>query len=222
LVRAGRREIAGSLRIYKPAPAVVFGRLDRLEPGFGQAVEHARRLGFGVVLRLVGGRAAVFDDSTVAFAHAMAEPDPTSRTEARFGQSAELFASALRRVGVDAQVGEVPGEYCPGEWSVNVRGAKKLVGIGQRLISGASHVGGVIVVGGAARIRAVLEPVYEALDLEWDPSTVGAVEDEVAISWDVVAAAVLDEYAGRYDLEEASIDEATMALAREFESDHRV
>jgi octanoyl-[GcvH]:protein N-octanoyltransferase len=222
LVRASRGEIEGSLRIYRPLPSVVFGRLDKLSPGFSEAVENAHRLGFGSVLRLVGGRAAVFDQSTIAFAHVVAESDPWARTEARFRQTADIFASALRALGVDARVGEVPGEYCPGAWGVNSRGVKKLAGVGQRIVSDASHVGGVLVVGGANRIREVLEPVYESLDFSWDPSTVGAVEEEADVSWDEAEAAVLEQYTKRFDLEEAALDETTLALAREFEPDHRV
>jgi octanoyl-[GcvH]:protein N-octanoyltransferase len=222
LVRASRGEIDGSLRIYRPSPSVVFGRLDKLSSGFSEAVQDAHRLGFGAVLRLVGGRAAVFDQTTIAFAHVLPDTDPMARTEARFRQTADMFASALRAIGVDARVGEVPGEYCPGAYSVNARGVKKLVGVGQRIITAASHIGGVLVVGGADRIRGVLEPVYKSLDLSWDPSTVGAVENEADVSWDEVEDALIGEWAKRYDLREASIDEITLALAREFEPDHRV
>ena len=35
---------------------------------------------------------------------------------------ADGIASALRGLGVDAHVGAVPGEYCPGDHSVNARG----------------------------------------------------------------------------------------------------
>ena len=70
-------------------------------------------------------------------------------------------------LGVDARVGEVAGEYCPGEFSVNARGAAKLAGIGQRVVVGGAHVGGVIVVRGAGRIREVLTPIYEALEIDW-------------------------------------------------------
>ena len=87
--------------------------------------------------------------------------------------------AALARLGVDARVGEVPGEYCPGAFSVNARGRTKLAGVGQRLISGAAHLGGVVVVRDSAGVRDVLIPVYEALGLEWDPETTGSVEDEV-------------------------------------------
>ena len=49
-----------------------------------------------------------------------------------------------------------PGEYCPGRYSVNARGAVKLAGIGQRIVGGGSHTGVVLVVEGEERINEVL------------------------------------------------------------------
>jgi lipoate-protein ligase A len=121
-----------------------------------------------------------------------------------------LIAGALRRLGVDAHVGEVPGEYCPGRWSVNACGARKLAGIGQRVISGGAHVGTVVVAEDAAAVRDVLEPVYRALSLDWDPETVGAV----GLPWSDVRDAVLAEYAERFELVEDALDAETLALAR--------
>ena len=96
-----------------------------------------------------------------------------------FEAEASLVTEALRGLGVDARIGEVPGEYCPGRWSVNEGGRMKLTGTGQRVIHGGAHVGTVVVVEDAASIRTVLTPVYAALGLDWDPATVGAVADEV-------------------------------------------
>ncbi len=150
------------------------------------------------MLRLAGGRAAVFHEGTLELAHAVPDPDPRRGIQARFEESAELITRALRRLGVDARVGEVPGEYCPGRFSVNAAGARKLAGIGQRVIAGGAHVGTVIVAEDGASVRRVLEPVYAALRLDWDPATVGAVEHP----WDAVRDAVLAEYAERYELVE--------------------
>ena len=103
---------------------------------------------------------------------------------------------ALRSLGVDARVGEVPGEYCPGAFSINARGREKVVGVGQRLIRGAAHVGGVIVVDGAGRVRDALMPVYDALDIDWDPATSGSVAREVGpIDLQTVRGAVVDRFA---------------------------
>jgi len=60
---------------------------------------------------------------------------------------------------------------------VNVAGRVKVMGVGQRLVRGAAHVGGVVVVDGARDIRNVLIPVYRALKLDWDPRTTGALAD---------------------------------------------
>jgi hypothetical protein len=136
---------------------------------------------------------------------------------------AGLLAAALAALGIDARVGEVPGEYCPGAWSVNARGRTKLVGIGQRLIAGGAHRGAVIVVGGSERIRQVLVPVYDALGLAWDPATAGSVEDEVGeVGLDAVEQAILSELAGRYRLSERGLDAVTLELAARLEPDHQV
>ena len=148
------------------------------------------------MLRLAGGRAAVFHEDTLEVAHAAPDPDPRAGIQERFETEAALVRRALAGLGVDARVGEVEGEYCPGRWSVNAGGRRKLAGIGQRVVAGGAHMGTVLVVDGAARVRAVLEPVYAALGLDWDPATVGAVGDELpGASWEQVRDALLAEYA---------------------------
>ena len=135
-------------------------------------------------------------------------------THARFEATAELMAAALARLGVDARVGEVPREYCPGAYSVNAGGRRKLVGVGQRVIARAAHVGGVIIVAQSERVRAVLEPVYRALGLDWDPATAGAVDDELGdVTYEQVEAAILAEYAHRYELVETPLDEDSVGFS---------
>ena len=107
---------------------------------------------------------------------------------------------------------------------MNAAGARKLAGIGQRVVARGSHTGAVIVVDGAERVRDVLEPVYAALELRWDPRTVGAVTEEVATGsapWDAVRDALLAEYARRYDLSEGELDPETLALAGRLAAEHR-
>jgi octanoyl-[GcvH]:protein N-octanoyltransferase len=218
-------ELPETLRLGRPGPMVAFAKQDAVASGYGAAVEAARAGGFEPVLRLAGGRAAVFHEQTIALAHAVPDPTPRAGIHSRFDRTADLIARALRRLGVDARVGEVPGEYCPGGYSVNARGAVKLSGIGQRIIAGASHLGGVIVVGEASRVRDVLVPVYEALDLAWDPGTAGAVEDELdgaaSASWTAVRDALLDEYGREFELVETELDPETVALARRMAPEHR-
>lgn len=222
-----RRVAAGAepetLRLHRPGAVVAFGPKDRLAPGFAEAVAHARSLGFGAVLRLAGGRAAVFHEGTLAFSWAVPDPEPRARTQERFEEIAGLLADALRSLGVDARVGEVPGEYCPGEHSVNARGKRKLAGLGQRLVAGGAHVGGVVVVRGGDRVRDVLVPVYRALGLEWDPATVGSVEDEVpGVTEEEVARAILEHLALRYELQPGEVSPEALTLAEALAPRHAV
>jgi lipoate-protein ligase A len=53
----------------------------------------------------------------------------------------------------------------------------KVVGSGQRVVRGAALFAAVILVGGGDAIRAALTDVYAALELDWDPSTAGAIQD---------------------------------------------
>lgn len=182
------------LRLFVPDRAVVFGRQDRARPGFRAAVDAAMRAGYAPVMRLAGGRAAVFHEGTVALALSAPEPAPRETIADRFRFVSGAIADALRSTGVDARVGEVPGEYCPGAYSVNVGGTHKVAGIGQRLIAGGAHVGGVIVVSGPEAINEVLGPVYRSLGYDWDPAATGSLSQRVDASpadvIDAVAAAL--------------------------------
>jgi octanoyl-[GcvH]:protein N-octanoyltransferase len=222
LDRVAAGELPETLRLARSGPMVAFAKRDAVAAGYDVAVRAARDAGFEPVLRMAGGRAAVFHEGTLVTAHAVAEPDPQSGIHERFRIEAGLVARALRRLGVDARVGEVPGEYCPGRYSVNAGGERKLAGFGQRLVKGGSHTGAVVVCTGADRIRGVLLPVYDALGLDWDPATAGAVADEDAgAGFERVTEAIAAEYAEQYDLVEARLDEETLALARRLAPEHR-
>ena len=132
-----------------------------------------------------------------------------------------MMAGAFQDLGIDARVGAVPGEYCPGEHSVNARGRTKLMGVGQRLVQRAVHVGGVVVVDDTLRVRDVLVPVYRALELEWDPATVGSLADEVpGLTWEEAERGILARFARAYDLVDGPLSAAVADLARILEPDH--
>jgi lipoate-protein ligase A len=215
LRRVAAGELPPTIRIHRPGRELAFGRQDLASPGYQAAAEAARAAGFAAVERLAGGRAAVFHEGTIAIARAYADPQPPKRTYARFEEMAEVIVAALRGLGVDALVGEVPGEYCPGAYSVNARGATKLAGIGQRMIRGGAHMGGVVVASGGRQIAEVLVPVYEALELEWDPATSGSISEELGREVDAgeLEEALIAELGDRYELVDAELDEETMRRA---------
>ena len=222
MLRVAAGELPETLRIARPGAFVAFAKRDAVTEGYGEALAAARDAGFEAVLRLAGGRAAIFHEGTIELGHARADSEPRAGIHERFESTAGRIAAALRSLGVDARVGEVQGEYCPGRYSVNARGEAKLAGIGQRVVAGGSHTGVVLVVSGEDRVRRVLVPVYEALELPWRPEATGSVAaEDGALGWDEVAGALVEEYARHSDLVDAELDEDTLALAHRLAPEHR-
>ena len=221
MLRVAAGELPETLRVARPGPFVAFGKRDVVGEGYPEAVRASRAAGFEAIERLAGGRAAAFHEDTISFAHAIPDADPRSRVDERFEVAAARVAAALARLGVDARVGEVQGEYCPGAHSVNARGERKLMGVGQRLISGGVHVGGLIVVAGAERVNGVLAPIYDSLGLAWRPEATGSVAEEApGVTWEDVTAALVAEYEERHGLEVAELDDETLTLARRLAPEH--
>jgi octanoyl-[GcvH]:protein N-octanoyltransferase len=217
--RVNEGALRSLVRVYRPAPTVAFGRLDALRPGFASAVAAARLHRFVPVLRAPGGHAVAYHDGCLGIDEVIGEADPIAGMHERFARSAERLAGALRTLGVDARVGRVPDEFCPGDFTVNARGAVKLVGTAQRVVRHASLLAASVVVRDAAPVREVLRDVYRALELDWDPRTAGGVADEVAgVTVDDLERAVLDAYAP--GASPGSLDPATLERARALEPRH--
>jgi len=204
-VAAGRSP--ATLRVYRPlGPTVAFGRVDTLRSGYADAVAAARRAGFDTAVRVCGGRAVAYDPTCLVLDHVAPDDGSPldSRTQERFWSFASLYAEALSELGVDARVGPVPDEYCPGPYSVNAGRRVKLVGTAQRVARGAWLFSTVLIVTGPARLRRVLGPVYAAIDMPFDPATVGSVSDEVPGTTTAdVQRVVFEAYAKRYRLQDS-------------------
>ncbi len=203
------------LRLYAPDDALLFSNLDARRPGYANAVAIARDAGFEPVVRLAGGHAAAFLEQSVAFAWATPDPEAHLSIAPRFERLSGWVVAALRELGLDARVGEIAGEYCPGEFSVSVAGRVKVMGVGQRVIRGAAHVGGVLTVGSTERLRSILTPVYEALDLPFAPETAGGLCDfEPGLSTeDVIDAFARAAANDGFALEDATFDASVLQSA---------
>ena len=192
------RRVAGgvvgeSLRLYTPDPALLFSSLDARRPGYPRALELAERAGFTPVIRLAGGQAAAFLERSIAFAWASQDADAHLHIRSRFERLTNWIADSLRQLGLDARVGEIPGEYCPGEFSVNIAGRVKVMGLGQRVIRGGAHVGGVLTVGQTELLRQTLAPIYEALGLDFRAETAGSIGDfDSSLDCDDIMTALVD------------------------------
>jgi len=215
LSRVAAGEMPATMRLYVPGREVAFGKRDTVTPQYPAAVAAARQAGFGAVERLAGGRAAVFTEGTIAFSLALPDPDPRSTVYDNFRHISSVMVAAFEKLGVSAAVGEVPGEYCPGDFSVHHDGRIKLMGVGQRLAKHAAHVGGVIAVSRRDLLLRALIPVYRALELEWRPATAGALSDvRHGIDNDTVLATLRVVLADHYIITKDRIDDAMVHEAR--------
>jgi lipoate-protein ligase A len=193
LTAIGHNDHPPTLRIYRPGPTAAFSRRETHHPGYPSAVAAATRHGFHPVVRNTGGQAVVYSHGSLIVELIAPDPSPADHLRARFAAFGTVLAQALRTLGVDTSLGHLPGEFCPGDYSVLGSGKIKLAGTAQRLTAKAWLCSASIVVHNAAPLRAVLSDVYQALGVEWLPMTLGAVEDLVpSVSLDALESALVD------------------------------
>ncbi len=211
----------GWLRLYRPPPTMAFSRRDALRAGFQRAVQTSTEHGFAPVLRAPGGQAAAYHEGALCLELVVADAEASSGTSRRFEELAEVLVEVLRSFGVDARVGAVPDEYCPGRHSVNGAGRVKLAGTAQRVVRGGWFLGAVLLVDGAAPVRDVIAPVYEALGLTCDVATIGSVSELCSgIDIDDVTVVLLAALARRLPLLTAQHPSDLLSRARAAALDH--
>lgn len=163
-----------AVRVWRPGRQVAFGRRDTRSDGYDDACAAAADDGFPSVERRVGGRAVAYADSTVAFARIEPVEDFRTGLGERYDDLVTDVQRACWRLGAPAQRGEPPGSFCPGAHSLQYVG--KLAGVAQRVTSSAALVSGVLVVDSHEELANVLDRVYGALGVPFDPATVGSLE----------------------------------------------
>jgi octanoyl-[GcvH]:protein N-octanoyltransferase len=220
-VASGSRSPA--LRIFHPGPTAAFGRLDSLRPGFDRACAIAREHGLTPIVRSAGGHAAIFDERCVVVERISREHDATAGLDGRFEDQSRRVREALASLGADARVGELAGEYCPGPHSVNIGGRVKVAGMAQRMVRHGAATSAVVVAAGGPELRAAVVGIYAALELDVDPATAGALDEELpSVTPAAVADRLRDAYAADLRLEPDDVDAALLDAARRLVPRHRV
>ena len=164
------------LRVWTPPRQVPFGRRDAAADGYERARRAASERGFEPVERSVGGRAVAYTGETVAFVYAVAKGGERDGIQRRYREATDLLQGAFRDLGVTVRRGEPNGAFCPGAHSLQHEG--KIAGLAQRVRRDHAVVGGCLVAleRDEDAIASVLEPVYDALSVPFDPAAVGSVE----------------------------------------------
>ncbi len=170
------------LRFRRPRPTAAFSPQDTTHSDYERIKEQARSNGFEPIERGTGGRLTVFDERALAITLLMPHANPHQQTIRRYEIFSEVIVSALTRLGIDARVGEIPNEYCPGKFSINAEGRIKLVGIAQRMNRRCVQMGAIIAVERSEKACVAIADAYQAMGLPFDRSTYGAVA-ELVPSW---------------------------------------
>ena len=216
LLRAADAEWSELVHVYVPHdPTVAFSGRDLRSPGIAAATEVARAAGFEPVVRSPGGRMVAYDSGAVVIDHLDRTTGIRHAGSATFAANAESHVRVLRGLGdVDARVGEVDGEYCPGEYSINVGGTAKVVGSAQRVTATGSLFSTVVQVAVSDRVRAVITDVSEALGYDLRTSSIAGMADyEPGLTAEEVAAAFAADYRGRLGLTDGEMPAGVVAHA---------
>ncbi|MDQ3861109.1 MAG: lipoate--protein ligase family protein [Actinomycetota bacterium] len=143
-------------------------------PGFDQATLLAKEAGFPVLIRNSGGGAVAANEGSISFSLTLPIEQLRHGLYERYTEGADLVISALRKLGVEAEPGEVEDEFCPGAYSVRTGGysGTKVAGLAQRVTRWAARMEALVLVTSTVEIRGVLELFYRALGLPFRPESV--------------------------------------------------
>ena len=225
-VASGARPMA--ISITPSARHVGVTRRDTRRPGFEEAVRASNEEGYPVMVRGSGGGATAADEGTFGFSivRPAVEAEIRRSIHDRYDEAAALVLGAFSRLGLEAEVGEVREEFCPGDHSIRVgdqEDGTKLVGIAQRLTRRATSVGGIVLVHGEEELAKVLKKVYRAMDLPFRTGSVGSLRKVgVEAGLDEVVEAFAVEAEARYGAKRTTVDAQTMKSARGTGEQYRI
>ena len=217
-VAAGERGLAALM--WTSSRYVGATRPETRLPGFGEAVRLAGEAGFPVLVRNSGGGAVAANRGSLSFSLTFPVEDLRHGLYERYAEGVDLVAAALRRIGVEAEGGEVEGEFCPGAYSVRSGGSwgVKHAGLAQRVTRRAARLEALILVSETEEVSAVLTRFYGALGLPFRPRSVR----DLPVGVERIVEALVEEVGGRYGAVEGRIGAGTLERARSSRDQWRV
>lgn len=183
----------GILRLRRPRPTAAFSPQDTTHPDYARIKVRARANGFEPIERGTGGRLTMFDERALAITLIVPHAEPHAHTIRRYEIFSGAIADALQTLGIDARVGELPHEYCPGKFSINAEGRVKLVGVAQRMNRRCVQMGAIIAVERSDKACDAIAEAYQSMGLPFNPMTYGAIRElKPAVSYEQLRAAVVE------------------------------
>jgi len=220
LQQAVLEEVAAGTRgptalLWTSSPYIGATRPETRLPGFGEATRLANAAGFPVLIRNSGGGAVAANEGSLSFSLTSPVEDLRHGLYERYDEGAGLIVTAMEKVRIKAEAGEVEREFCPGAYSVRTGGPSgiKIAGLAQRVTRRAARLEALILVERTAKLVPVLRDFYGALDLPFRAGSVGdLMGTDVPAVIGALSGALRDHYPGTA---EAELGEETFERARE-------
>ena len=197
--------------MWSSTPYVGATRPETRLPGFGEAKRRSEAMGFPVLVRNSGGGAVAANEGCISFSLTLPVEDLRHGLYERYAEGVDLVSAALRRVGVEAEGGEVDGEFCPGAYSVRSGGPAgiKHAGLAQRVTRRAARVEALILVQKTAELVPVLEAFYGAIGLPFRPDSIADLTADVLETIEALITEVQSRHAGgRGDIPASTLERA--------------
>lgn len=176
LLTRAAEEKESFVHVWRPNPQVAFGRQDQLSHRISIAREEAKNHGLEPVVRNAGGHAVAHTGGTIGFGVAVPINDMLDGLHERY----RIVSRAIQNVTDEFVDGVVtcrePGaSFCPGDYSLSVKDSK-VAGIAQRIQKESALISGTVIVTDLCSVTEALIDVYAALGLEFEPSSVGSLQ----------------------------------------------
>jgi octanoyl-[GcvH]:protein N-octanoyltransferase len=189
-------------------------------PGFEEAVTAAENLGFPVLVRNSGGGAVAANEGSISLSLTFPVEDLRQGLYERYAEGVDLVAAVLRRVGVEAEGGDVEGEFCPGAHSVRSGGPQgvKHAGLAQRVTRRAARLEALILVSETEELIPILERFYGLLGRPFRRGSIGDLPARMPRVIEALVAEVRDRYGG----EDKPVGKDMLEKVRSLRSEWRV
>lgn len=151
------------LRLWRHRQALVLGYRDTRLPGWEAAAAQLAGEGYSVGVRPSGGMAVPLDPGVLNIS--LIYPDPAGQIDQGFRAMHRLLAAGLAALGLQADVGEVAGGYCPGESDLSC-GGRKVAGVAQRRTRGGAAVQAFLLIEGEGPARGRVAARFYDLALQ--------------------------------------------------------
>lgn len=222
LEEAAAGERGPTALMWTSAPYVGATRLETRLLDFDEARRRAENLGFPVLVRNSGGGAVAANEGSISFSLTLPVEDLRHGLYERYAEGVDLVSAALRRVGVEAEGGEVEGEFCPGAYSVRSGGpvGVKHAGLAQRVTRRAARVEALILVQRTAELVPVLQAFYDALGLPLRPASVADIPASVPEMMVALEAEIHARYGGKRGRIGDSTSDRARALRESWRASH--